>query len=99
MLEGGGGELCRVKRAGSLDLAECSYWGRESTKEKRILKGIMKQTLFFLLPSNLHFLYLAALFLDSYHKLWDTLLSKEQYARPIGEHSIKIYVLIFLKYK
>ena len=70
------GELCRVKRAVSLDPAECSYWGRESTKEKRILKGIMKQTLFFLLPSNLHFLYLAALFLDGYHKLWDLLLSE-----------------------
>ena len=46
MFEGGGGELCRVKRAGSLNPVECSYWGRESIKEKRILKGIMKQTLF-----------------------------------------------------
>ena len=57
---------CRV-----LLLGQRKYQGEENTG------GNNETNPLFLLPSNLHFLYLAALFLDGYHKLWDAFLSEK----------------------
>ena len=65
-------ELCIIKRAsrewGAWRLQSAPTGAEESTGERR------KTSV--LLLSNLYFLYLAALFLEVYHKLWD-ILSEE----------------------